>query len=70
MARTARAEWYAKFGIDSRQARRLEHALCALADNEGPVGDALSDRGLSRQAVHDVCDAIRHLVDDVPGEGF
>jgi hypothetical protein len=63
MAKTARANWLFGFNIDARGARRLEHALCALADNEGPVADALVARGHSKQALHDVCDAIRLIVD-------
>lgn len=43
--------------------RRLERALCAIADHEGIVCDALVDRGYQRSAMRDVCDALRHIVD-------
>lgn len=53
----------------SRGARRvnvkaLEKAMCALADHEGLVKDALADAGLPPSGIHDVCAALRRIVDD------
>lgn len=45
-------------------ARRLEAALCALADHESLVKEALADSGLQPNGLHDVCHALRRIVDD------
>lgn len=43
--------------------RRAYAVLDALADYEGEVGDALSETGESRHALHAVCEAMRHIID-------
>jgi hypothetical protein len=68
MAKTARAKWYAKFGVGAADARRLERALCTLADFESPIKLAMAEKGARDWGLHDVCDGIRHIIDDVPEE--
>jgi hypothetical protein len=46
---------------DDREA--LERALCALVSFEGPVKDALAEIGRPTVALHDVCAALRHILD-------
>lgn len=59
----ATKEHLAKFNVDRRDAARLERALCTLADFEGSVKKALSEVGHSDHGLHDVCDAIRLIID-------
>lgn len=52
-----------KYGVTGKDARRLERALCTLADFEGVVKDALTDGGIGDHAVGEVCAAIRKIID-------
>ena len=65
MAATKKSLWYAKWGVTSKDARRLEKALGALADNEGSIHEAMSDRGvtLDPNTIGEVCSGIRHILD-------
>jgi len=56
-------EHLAKYDVGRREARRLESALCTLADFEGSVKKALVELGHSDHALHDMCDALRLIVD-------
>ncbi len=58
----ATKEHLAKYSVSPREALRLERALCALVDFEGPVKQALGERG-SDWDLHNVCDAIRRIID-------
>ena len=58
-------EALAKYGLNGNDAQRLERALCTLADYEGPVRQALSERALDPRAVSEVCAAIRRILDGV-----
>ena len=53
----------AKYGVSGKDAKRLERALCTLADFEGPVKDALTDDAVNDGAHRDVCAAIRKIID-------
>jgi hypothetical protein len=59
----ASPEWLKERGLNGRDARRLFAALCALADYEGQVKDALGEAGHSENDHAHVCDALRFLVD-------
>lgn len=52
------------FGITARDATRLERALCALVDYEGPVGQALVSVGKSEWGLHWTCEALRKILDN------
>lgn len=63
-------DWYQKHGIDMHEARRLERALCTLADFEGQIKSVLRDEIGDGASDHDhahVCAALRHLVDGWEG---
>lgn len=51
-----------KYGVDAEDAKRLECALCTLADFDGPVQGALLDNGSSDHSVGEVCAAIRKII--------
>lgn len=44
----------------------LEGALYTLADNEGLVKDALVELGFSDRNLHEICAALRLIVDGEP----
>lgn len=60
-----RAKWLKQYGLTPADARRLERALCTLADFEGTVKRALADSGARNGdwAHVNVCKALRHVVD-------
>lgn len=59
----ATKEYLAKYNLGKRDARKLELALCAIADFEGSVKKALIELGHSDHVLHDMCDALRLIVD-------
>lgn len=59
---TKRQEWFAKFGLEPRNARRLTAALCALMDH----GRAIERAGANGASVEAVIVALKHIVDDAP----
>lgn len=63
MAATKKSIWYAARGVTAREARQLERALGALADNDNAVRAALTAKGIPQNACEDVCAAIRHIID-------
>jgi len=55
-----------KYGLGPHDVIRLERALCALGDYDGPIKDALSEIGFGSTGYSDhahVCAALRRLVD-------
>lgn len=63
MSATRKARWYAARGVTGKEARQLERALGALADNDGAVRNALTAKGIPQSACEDVCTAIRYIID-------
>lgn len=59
----ASPEWLKERGLRARDARRLFNALSTLIDYEGTVSDALTATRHQSSAMHEVCDALRYLVD-------
>lgn len=59
----ATKERLTRYGLKRRDAVRLTRALCAMADLEGSLKQALRERGRSDHDLHAVCDAIRLIID-------
>lgn len=55
--------------VKAKDRKKLERALCTLADYEGEIKEALRDlgQGGSDWDLHRVCDALRLLVDGEEG---
>lgn len=49
--------------LSAKERKRLERAMCAIVDNEGVIKDALTANGHTPYGVHDMCDALRLIVD-------
>lgn len=60
-----KGEWWKEHGINAKEARRLESALCTIVDNNGPLRTALLAQQASNieRSLWNICDAIRYLVD-------
>lgn len=63
-------QWLKQHGVKDKgrtvylDGELLEKALCALADNEGPIQQILAAKHAgSQRALTQVCDALRELVD-------
>lgn len=63
MAATKRSKWYAARMVTGREARQLERALGALADNDGAIRGAMTAKGIPQCGHEDVCTAIRYIID-------
>lgn len=54
--------WVKSLGLDGKDAKRIERALCTLADYEGPIKQA-GRTGNFAHAHADVCAALRKIAD-------
>lgn len=50
--------------IKAKDRQKLERALCTLVDYEGEVKEALRESRGSDTDFHNICDALRRLVDE------